>query len=205
MIPHVVTGMPRSSTKWTAQVLTFAGIPTTHEYVFDRWVDAMDRARLARFGDCSWIAAPFAAELSSAGVPVVALVRDPLAVVTSLCGPAMPGFNGKPGKRPVFMQWVEKKIGPLHGSLPEQGLRWWVEWTRLATAHADVIVPTPIDSSSLLDVGALLDHEPNPEALELDPTNGTRVPGEKLTWDNFPASLAAEAQDLAGALLPSFQ
>lgn len=92
-LAYVVTGLAGSGTGWASAVLTAAGSSCGHEAVFTghpwdtaggRWTT---RHRLpvgpGLDGDSSWKAAPYVAELD---VPVVHLVRDPLAVVRSLSG-----------------------------------------------------------------------------------------------------------------------
>lgn len=200
MIPHVVTGMPRSSTKWTAQVLTRAGFPTTHEYIFDRWNGVKERAQTAQFGDCSWIAAPFLGDLQEQGVSTILLVRDPLAVVSSVCGPAMPGFDLN--VRSPFMDWVESQVGDLGGGpLPLRGMRWWIRWTRMAAEHSNLVVRGPLDGEGLGRVSDLFGKPPNSEALSLDPINATPSKPLRLTWENFPQKMADEARELYADLL----
>lgn len=86
----VVTGCGRSGTGYVSLLLTRLGIPTGHERVF-----LPDERRPWRpyTGDSSCFAVPFLRELAGS-VPIIHLVRDPLAVGRSYshrrlfhCGP----------------------------------------------------------------------------------------------------------------------
>jgi hypothetical protein len=82
-LPHfVVTGCARSATTYTAQLLSAAGAPCTHEAVFG--------PRTARFsgwgaasGDSSWLAVPFLEELPAETV-VVHQLREPRRAIDAL-------------------------------------------------------------------------------------------------------------------------
>lgn len=78
MALFLVTGVGHSGTGWAARVFTELGHPCGHE----RWHTPAPYAGMDG-PDASWLAVP-RLPLLPAGVPVVHLVRDPLAVVRSM-------------------------------------------------------------------------------------------------------------------------
>lgn len=193
MIPFVVTGMPRSSTKWTAELLTAANLPCTHETTFDRWNAVWARVSHAEQGDASWIATPFIDQLRAKGVPTVRIVRHPMDVVSSLCGTAVPGF--RQGKRAAFMAWVDRHV-PLDDSEPDhvRALRWWVGWNQIGTP--DLTLPAPIDQAGLKQVRKLLGNRQR-KWPAVEPVNAWDN-NPQFGWDDFTAhpDLAAAAVEL---------
>jgi hypothetical protein len=86
----VVTGCARSATTYTAELLSAAGIPCGHEYIFDPWLIAtpgedpfVESPELR--GDAAWEAVGFFGVLPQ-GTVVLHQVREPVNVVRSLLG-----------------------------------------------------------------------------------------------------------------------
>ena len=77
----LVTGTGRCGTGWASRVLTSAGLPCGHERVFNLGPPHVPPDMAA---DSSWLAVPRLGSPMLAGVPVVHVVREPLACIRSL-------------------------------------------------------------------------------------------------------------------------
>lgn len=118
----VVVGTGRHGSKWTAEVLTAAGVPCGHE----EWWNPTGERRPGLAGDSSWCALPW---LPWHRGPVVHQVRHPLAVIESWLkapewGPYLDLKHAVAGYHP--------DDGPLR-----QAMRWWVSCNLVAEARAD--------------------------------------------------------------------
>lgn len=193
MIPFVVTGMPRSSTKWTARLLTEMGMPCTHEVVFDRWTNILTRIEQAERGDSSWIATPFIDQLRTVGVPTVRIVRDPLDVVGSLCGEAIPGFHW--GKRAAFMAWVDGHV-PLDDDAPphHRALAWWIGWNNIGTP--DLTLKAPLNVDGVKQVRSLLKMRGRMRKWPDLPATNVAEGHPTFTWDDFPSEMGGLAREM---------
>ena len=84
----VITGTPRSATKYAAELMKQLGIACTHERVFrprlalDELIDWFKDKTAP--GESSWLAFPWFRQLAQAEVPVVLQVRDPWKTIDSL-------------------------------------------------------------------------------------------------------------------------
>ncbi len=87
LIGFVITGTGRCGTGYAAEVLSSAGIACGHEEVFGP-EGGMEKARSsdASQGDSSWLAIEYLDALRLERVPIINLVRHPVAVVNSLVG-----------------------------------------------------------------------------------------------------------------------
>lgn len=77
----IVTGTPRSGTKYIANLLCRLGVNSSHELYFNPFYQSI--AELKHDVEVSWMAAPFLHELPP-DVLIVHLVRDPLKTINSL-------------------------------------------------------------------------------------------------------------------------
>lgn len=133
----VITGCARSGTKYTAHLLTRAGIATGHEDVFNRWGEAgalQAGWRDDSFdGDSSYIAAPHAAELREAGLTVIHLVRPPLAVVASITTMGWLGNLDAP-----YVAYVAAHLPELAEIPPgpRRAAAYWLGWNALVEDHS---------------------------------------------------------------------
>jgi hypothetical protein len=86
-IDFVVTGTPRSGTKYMASLLRELGYNSTHERCFDPWhmLFAEERPDEAPWGDSSWLAVPYLRDLPPA-TRVIHVVRDPVSSINSIIG-----------------------------------------------------------------------------------------------------------------------
>lgn len=141
MIKFVVTGAPRASTKWTARMLTSVGMDCGHEDICNRWGKNFSDDGVWRsadvLGECSWQAAPFAHDMSEAGVKVVHLVRHPLTSVRSLAGG---GINLNGGSVP-FHRFIATHIGDIWSlglDEPNLCLEFWKRWNEQLLGISDL-------------------------------------------------------------------
>lgn len=169
----LVTGCGRSGTKYTAQLLTAAGLHCGHEDVFNSWPRGKPppRWRESPFdGDSSFVAAPWAGELARHLV-VVHQVRAPLDVIRSAVGTGHTEDRRKP-----WVAYIDGQIGHLRRPTPAQrAATYWLRWNRLVAPHAHLT--WRLDTIGADDVQALakrigVDLDPNrvAEALERTPT-----------------------------------
>lgn len=173
----VVTGCARSGTKYTAHLLTRAGIACGHEDVFNRWDeqyglpsgwrnDAFD-------GDASFIAAPFTEQLAADDLTVVHQVRPPLDVIRSICGMAW-----LQNLRLPYVAFVAQHTPAVTDEPPgpRRAAAYWLGWNELAAQHAAATWRlsdlTPQDVHALAErTGLDLDGERVAAALDRAPRN----------------------------------
>ena len=125
----IITGTPRSGTKFTAAVLNACGVPTTHEHAFvhdrrlqnqivtQQWID--DPAPLK--AEVSWFVWPIADEIPD-GALVFHQVREPWACIDSLasrCTVLKDGFRG------ILHAFAAV---PLEGNPHERAARLYCRW-----------------------------------------------------------------------------
>ena len=94
-IRYVVTGLPRSATKYISVVLQKLGLNCTHEKSFNCYNHKESATKEGIWGDASWAAAPFICNLPPNTI-VFHQVRDPLKVLNS---------NLPPGGDSFFRTW----------------------------------------------------------------------------------------------------
>lgn len=193
VIRFLVTGTPRSSTKWTAHALTKIGLWCTHEEAFSEWAsdygDTEDW-RNQDDADSSWLAAPFTSAVKDAGVPVIGLLRDPALVARSL---VRMGFfeTGHP-----YLDFIKAHTPDVfnYEHLPDRALKFWIDWTNLIDADYWWEVPFhPRDVWGLGDRMQVPTHDIG-EALRMPPMN-TRHAWYELDW-SFDSELLGCADDI---------
>lgn len=130
----VVTGSGRCGTKYISQLLTAAGVRCGHEQVWNATKAGHWPADLE--ADSSWMAA---AQLDTVDVPVVLLVRHPLAVVKSF---VEIGFHSRhdranPTHKPLqrFAPWVYG-----YESAADRSLAAWLALNEAALTRAEVLL-----------------------------------------------------------------
>lgn len=129
----VVTGCGRSGTRYMSELLTAAGVPCGHEQAYN--ADGAGLWALGRQADSSWMAATM---LDWVDVPVVLLVRHPLAVVRSW---VEIGFFGRDRSNPThqplraFASHVYDYEAPA-----DRALAMWLTLTEATLARADLVV-----------------------------------------------------------------
>lgn len=118
----VVVGTGRHGSKWTAEVLTLAGIACGHE----GWWNPTGERTPGLVGDSSWCALPW---LPWHRGPVVHQVRHPLAVIQSWL---------KAPEWGAYLDLKEAIAGHHPDDTPlQRAMRWWVSCNLAAEARAD--------------------------------------------------------------------
>lgn len=169
MLEFCVVGSPRSTTKWTATMLTLAGVPCVHEGAAGRWGPNYEDIGIWResltVGESTSSAVPFAAAMRREGVRVIQLIRDPLAVAASLVGtrlldPTMPlPLHG-------FIRRHCPDALPRFATDGDRALRFWIEWNRLALESAHDIWEAPAAADDVHALAENLGLCLNPDRLE---------------------------------------
>jgi len=145
----IITGPARSGTYWVARTMADMGIDAWHEGAFrpatlpvwDRLPETRTVRRLidtkGRFHEVevSWLAAPYLVTHIDASVPVIHLVRDPLATVKSLTGRL---FNPERGGFNEYTEVARKHMGDVSKLVQEidMCLHYWWCWNRMIEARA---------------------------------------------------------------------
>lgn len=130
----VVTGSGRCGTKWMSEALTRAGVPCGHESVFGFEPEVVWPVDLV--ADSSWMAAT---RLDEVDVPVLLMVRHPLAVVRSFVeiGFFADWDVGNPCHAPLrrAFPWVYDWDTPQ-----DRALEMWTALTTTALGRAEMVV-----------------------------------------------------------------
>ena len=122
----IITGCQRSGTKTAASIFGLA-----HEQVF---IPGITFEKLTQITlpllESSWLAAPFASFIKKElKIPVIHLVRHPLAIINSLIGIQ---FFTNPGHKPyrdfifTHLAGIEKLKDPI-----TQAMYYWIYWNKL--------------------------------------------------------------------------
>jgi hypothetical protein len=196
----VVTGCGRSGTTYLANLLTAAGVPCGHEEAYS-WAGP-GRWRDGRLAESSWLAA---AQLDAVDVPVVLLVRHPLAVVRSLISIGYFGsaHQGDPTHR-VLRQFApgiyERWATPANRALA----MWWA-LTEAALGRAELVLRLEqLDTDRLARLLRWAGHDPAPAAAayaRVGRANQSRPRQvDQLRWETHDPVLATRARGLAHAL-----
>lgn len=129
----VITGSGRCGTLWMSHALTAAGVPCGHERVFNgtgisEWEEGV-RA------DSSWMAAT---RFDQIDMPVVLLVRHPLAVVKSWVEIGFFGWDiDNPTHGPLYAAypWIYDRPSPQ-----DRALDMWLSLTSATLARAELVL-----------------------------------------------------------------
>lgn len=116
----IVTGTPRSGTKFIANLLCRLGINASHELYFNPWFQSI--AELKHDVEVSWMAAPYLAELPHDTL-IVHLVRNPLRAINSMIS------TGHFGTQNVYAEFLAKHSGTTHPAPA------WYHWNRIIESH----------------------------------------------------------------------
>src|SRR5688572_332027 len=132
----LVTGCPRSGTKYAATLFRHLGVHVEHERVFGVGVGLGRREPSWRVfeGDVSWLAVPF---LPLEDVVVLHQVRHPLEFVRSVVGF---GFLSDERADLAFPQVVRRHAPEVYepATQVERGATMWRVWNERAEPHATI-------------------------------------------------------------------
>lgn len=132
-VKYVVTGTPRSATRFMGQLFTSVGIPIGHEmfYGMPGCGIYVDDAK----GDSSWLAVPHLESIKNAGAIIIHIVRNPLKVVSSLHHSQINFDN------PMDNMFTIYKVKHLPSIYRYQGLdrylHFYIEWNKQIEKYAD--------------------------------------------------------------------
>lgn len=140
----VVTGCGRSGTHYLSRLLTTAGLPCGHERVFNAGQDA-GRWPSGLRADSSWMAATM---LDRVDVPVVLLVRHPLAVVRSWVEIGFFGWDAENPTHGPLRSWAPAVY--QHPTPQDRVLEMWVHTTGATLRRAEAMLRLEqIDAAAL--------------------------------------------------------
>lgn len=192
----VITGSARSGTGFICQVLRGVGVTCGHEQVFH------PKTRVANWAsyqaDASWLAVPHLRGIRASGAYVVHQVRDPIAVLRSLCGLEL-FSKARPEEDPYLQaMWrFDKAIFAFDDPL-RRAMSYWIRWTMAAHAQADVTCRIEDLDAKVLqelcaEVGVDVSKRKCAEALaSTDSRYNSRSPDTALTWATLPAEPLTE-------------
>jgi hypothetical protein len=175
-LDFVVTGTPRSGTKYVARLLREVGFHCTHERYFNPWEVIVRSGRLdsRRRGDSSWLAAPYLSALPET-VKVFHVVRDPLAAVNSIIGT---GQIDWPADYRTFIArhcWGDENYWPADVAGDAQ--HFWLRWNAMIEESGRVLRRFHLESlaSSLTDLVRDIDPQ-RAESLDVQAVLGAMPP-----------------------------
>jgi hypothetical protein len=148
-LDFVVTGTPRSGTKYLATVLRRLGIDCWHERSFNPWYVMTEAYRLndRPWGDSSWLAAPFL-HLLPADTKVFHVVREPLDALNSIIGTRQLN-KPRPSDFQQFLAmhcWNDERHTSIDVGLDAQ--TFWVRWNRMIEDSGRVSLRFRVDEIS---------------------------------------------------------
>lgn len=226
MPQFVITGAPRSGTLYMARLLTLAGVPCSHEELFDpRTLSQLDQVlaakgklhswkssdRKATYGEISWMAVPY---LDILGSEIVLLhqVRHPLTCAASLLGRGF-GIRGR-ARHPLvgtsiveYEDFFAKHAPEAYAQKTEQDrcLAFWIRWNeylldnRVKLTYRVEGVDLHLLETICELIGVSVPRADLIAALETVPTNTHHGVSPAWTWDSFDPVLAEKAQTLGAA------
>lgn len=179
----LITGAGRSGTTWFTRMFQQAGIPATHERVYNRDNRHVDAEWVC---EASWLAAPYT---PIPGVHVVRLVRHPLRVIASRAtwgtfGP--PGYKVKPAAARIRREKGDFAVRhcPIIATgdtLVDKAALHWAYWNRLVAADETIrIEDVTVDTVNRL--AHIVDRSASVVSLG-KPVNKGRP--TTLTWDDI--------------------
>lgn len=172
MIEFIVTGTGRSTTKYTAEVLTAAELPCGHEHACSSWMDDYSDDQVWRdapsgVGESSWQAAPFTDAMQAEGVKVIHLVRHPAEVASSLIGNRMLLPEPEGGALLPWHEFIKAHLGDrlwrLHPH--DRALQFWVDWNLLIKTP-DLRWTAPVTGREIDDLAYLLGRRADTSAID---------------------------------------
>lgn len=171
----VIVGTGRHGSKYSADVLTDAGIKTGHE----KWWNSVGAENGSFLGESSWLAVPHLAEY---GGVVFHQVRNPLLVVNSLVRFPEPPREDEVRRRSLV----------LRGSVIEQAIQIVLQWRRLCDEVSLARWRLEDFSGEIVmmiaeKAGVDVDPDRVIKAINHTPTNvNSHTNGQHLNWSDLP-------------------
>jgi len=214
MKPFVITGIGRSATKYTADLLTSAGVQTSWEKTFK--VNKRD-PHTEQVADSSWLSAPFLSELPD-GTVVLHQTRDPLKWLQSW----MRSTVHWPRQHLQFINEHSRVFRWDRLSRPQADMLVWVHWHKMIEAQVEAgkfpylrYRVEDLDKNKMQEIAVLIDATFDTEQLSkalkdtsksTNTSKGPRLPGRgrraraeptepalPLTWAGLPAGPELDA------------
>jgi hypothetical protein len=189
-LKFIVVGTGRCGTRYIAELLTQAGIPCGHEWVYSP--HARRNPHIAILGDSSAQAAPFVPDFPGF---VFHQVRHPLRVIGSFLGFGLFHDYRQFGPDGEFMARHFRFTGDVLGD----AMRYYVEWNTRCERFARYLRYRVEDVNHDLvrriagAIGVTADDRGIARALETVPTNTHTLHNfQTVTWDDLPAGAAKE-------------
>lgn len=128
----LVTGCGRSGTQFMAGVLSYVGLKSGHEQVYEtqRCLEGdagkIEEAWGMSHAESSWLAAPFLGSLPDDGVTILHVLRHPLKVVR--CWEGHKILMGESGAAALVHRHLPEC---MQGDSAERAVRYWRGWNRI--------------------------------------------------------------------------
>ena len=178
-ISFVVVSTPRSGTTFTADLLRSMGVHCDHEYYFNPDHRITHDDAHEKFGDASWMAAPFLRSLPKDTV-ILHQVRDPLYTIDSMIDTGH--FNFEHADNP-YIRFIRKHVPFPEGlDVVGRGMFFWAYWHRLiereASAHQRPWWRYQLERLDAARIASVVGHEIDPRTAAMfqrtTPNNNTR-------------------------------
>jgi hypothetical protein len=176
-IDFIITGTPRSGTSYIAQVLSFIGLECGHESMFNPWEARYEQIRsdARKWGDASWLAAPFLEKLPSS-TKVFHMVRHPIKTINSIIGTGQIDWPSDYRSFLAHHCWGDSNYWP--GDIPTATQEFWVKWNGIIEQSGRVTRRFQVEKIADVLHDVLTDIEPGcdvdcsrlQEALKVVPT-----------------------------------
>lgn len=198
----LVTGTGRCGTGYIAEVLRASGVPCGHEQIFTDEVILDDKPSdwvMPWIAESSWMAVP---RLPLVGVPVVLLVRHPLATIKSLVDL---GFFAADTAytRVAYSVFPEIRREPTP---VDRAAMFWTLWNLRAFFYADYVCRVETfggaeldrilqlaDCSNVVDTEAVIGSVPK----DTNAKSGQKYADTRVEWEMIRPGIAQPAQALA--------
>ena len=130
----LITGSPRSGTRFMAALFRSAGLGATHEGVF---IPAGIRPRVIKNVESSWLAAPHLQTWKYHFKKVIHLVRDPILVISSQREREIMFKKESPYTKYIYDNVSE--ITNFNNSI-DNYLHFWIAWNEMIEKHTKIRV-----------------------------------------------------------------
>jgi hypothetical protein len=184
----VITGTGRNGSRWIANVLSAAGLETSHEC----WFNGRGVQHESGVIESSWLAVP---ELDDFDGVIGVQLRDPQQVIQSLLGAGAHGQFSKEGrKQGHYFDWIVEWLPNIKDMDPPEAAQHFVaHWLHRVMWQADYIwTVESLDVQRVEDVayrlgGVMLGSRAVELALAtFPPAKSRHLPDRSITWSHLP-------------------
>lgn len=192
----LITACPRSGTKYTAELLTAAGIPTGHERVYNPTGPHPWR----KTGEVSWAAVPHLADIVAQGIPILHQVRHPLKVIASMMAKKL--FERPGGWRDIATDFLWGGVIDTNANPLWAASYMWLKWNEEIEKYTYKRYRIE-DMSAALLVDVWMDYTEKDsislDALQTTPRDINHSKGrvKSLEWPDLPADLVEPIREMS--------